>query len=77
MSQKSAQILSHPRFDSSYCHPDHVVIHNCRMIWVNVINKAVLGIVKLTEEHKEVIRDLNRMLRKHGWEPFYPDFETL
>lgn len=47
------------------------------MIWVNVINKAVLGIVKLTEEHKEVIRDLNRMLRKHGWEPFYPDFETL
>lgn len=76
--QESTQILSHPRW-GQFFKPgsDDELIFNARMIWVKVVNKAALGLLTLTEDHKESIRSLNVLLVKHGWEPLHSDFENL
>lgn len=70
------KILSHPRW-GQYANPDDQLVFETKMVWKQVINKAVLGTVILTEENKEVIRTLNALLKKHGWTPIEKDFETL
>ena len=77
MSQTSAQILSHPRWGSEFLSDDEKLIYTTRMNWIRIVNKAVLGVLVLNEEHKKSIRILNQLLRKYGWEPLHPDFETL
>jgi len=76
MTQSSAQILSHPRWGEFAC-PDDELIFSTRMVWVHIINKAILGVVTLSDRDKETIRTLNGLLIKHGWNPLHPDFESL
>ena len=77
-SQTSAQILSHPRW-GHFIEPgsDDELIFGSRMVWVHIINKAILGVVTLSDRDKDMIRMLNGLLIKYGWEPLHPDFENL
>ena len=76
--KKSAQILSHPRW-GQFFEPgsDDEMIFSSRMLWVDAVNKTILGAAFLSEQNKQTIRTLNELLVKYGWQPLHPDFENL
>lgn len=60
-----------------YTLEDDLLVHNTKLIWAQIINKAVLGIRPLTERDKQCIREINGACVRNGYDPLHHDFENL
>lgn len=60
-----------------YCYEDDKLMHETKLVWARVINKAILGVVELTEDDKQSLWGLNALCIKLGYAPFDVDLENL
>lgn len=60
-----------------YTLEDDLLVHETKLIWAQIINKAVLGIRPLTERDKQCIREINASCLETGYPPLHHDFENL
>jgi hypothetical protein len=60
-----------------YTLEDDLLVHEAKLVWSRIINKAVLGIRPLNERDKQCIREINAVCISAGYKPLHHDFENL